>query len=165
MPGGAGFRVTPGMTPRGRERGFFQEIRGTPPRRDLCTLRHLAHFTIRWSRASPRSSGRTLACPKRPRRGGGGLPAWEGGHPGRHAGWKPALLKEESDVLHSSVICSRACGAPYPPDRGPRPPRPELFGPQSQWCRPPRGEESAPGVKFSISPSWEGKRKRVNQDV
>ena len=36
----------------------------------------------------------------------GGLPAWEGGHPGRHAGWKPALLKEERDALHSIVICS-----------------------------------------------------------
>ena len=38
----------------------------------------------------------------------GGLPAWEGGHPGRHAGWKPALLKEERDTLHSIVICSRS---------------------------------------------------------
>ena len=34
------------------------------------------------------------------------LPSWEGGHPGRHAGWKPALLKEERDALHSIVICS-----------------------------------------------------------
>ena len=33
----------------------------------------------------------------------GGLPAWEGGHPGRHAGWKPALLKEERDALHCSA--------------------------------------------------------------
>ena len=38
----------------------------------------------------------------------GGLPAWEGGHPGRHAGWKPALLKEERDARHGSLICSRA---------------------------------------------------------
>ena len=30
--------------------------------------------------------------------GDGGAPAWEGGHPGRHAGWKPALLKEERDA-------------------------------------------------------------------
>ena len=37
---------------------------------------------------------------------GGRLPVWEGGHPGRHAGWKPALLKEERAALHSSVICS-----------------------------------------------------------
>ena len=41
----------------------------------------------------------------------GGLPAWEGGHPGRHAGWKPALLKEERDALHSIVICSSLAGS------------------------------------------------------
>ena len=45
----------------------------------------------------------------------GGLPAWEGGHPGRHAGWKPALLKEERDALHSIVICSRVPRAIKPP--------------------------------------------------
>ena len=35
MPGGAGFRVTPGMTPSGRWIGPFQEIRSPPPRRVL----------------------------------------------------------------------------------------------------------------------------------
>ena len=37
-------------------------------------------------------------------RGAPSHPPWEGGHPGRHAGWKPALLKEERDALHSSVL-------------------------------------------------------------
>ena len=72
----------------------------TDPRRGL------ERFTISCSRARPRSSGKTRAGTKRPGRGWGGLPAWEGGHPGRHAGWKPALLQEERDALHSSVICS-----------------------------------------------------------
>ncbi len=34
--------------------------------------------------------------------------AWEGGHPGRHAGFQPALLKKERAALHSIVICSSA---------------------------------------------------------
>ena len=34
------------------------------------------------------------------------FPAWEGGQDGRHAGWKPALLKEARDALRSIVICS-----------------------------------------------------------
>ena len=66
----------------------------------------LERFTISCRRASPRSSGKTRAGTKRPGRGWGGLPTWEGGHPGRYAGWKPALLKEERDALHSIVICS-----------------------------------------------------------
>ena len=49
---------------------------------------------------------------------GGGSPAWEGGHPGRHAGWKPALLKEERDALHSSVICSNDTICITRPKRG-----------------------------------------------
>ena len=32
------------------------------------------------------------------------LPSWEGGHLGRHAGWKPALLKEERAARHS-ILC------------------------------------------------------------
>ena len=46
------------------------------------------------------------------------LPAWEGGHPGRHAGWKPALLQEERDALHSSVICSHDTICATRPERG-----------------------------------------------
>ena len=84
----------------------------TDPRRGL------ERFTISCSRARPRSSGKTLAGPKRPGRGWGGLPAWEGGHPGRHAGWKPALLQEERDALHSSVICSHDTICVTRPERG-----------------------------------------------
>ena len=47
----------------------------------------------------------------------GGLPAWEGGHPGRHAGWKPALLKEERDALHSIVIGASPKESPMTIDR------------------------------------------------
>ncbi len=47
----------------------------------------LESFTISCSRASPRSSGKTMAGTKRP-------------------GREPALLKEERDALHSIVICS-----------------------------------------------------------
>ncbi len=91
---------TPALRATLPKRGAFL----SPPRRELCTLRHLAHFTRGCSRASPLSSGRPLDCSKRPRRGGGGLPSWEGSHPGRYAGWKPALLKEKRAVLHSSVV-------------------------------------------------------------
>ena len=50
---------------------------------------------------------------------GRGRPSWwEGGHPGRHAGWKPALLQEERDALHSSVICSHDTICVTRPERG-----------------------------------------------
>ena len=62
----------------------------------------LERFTLSCSRASPRSSGKTGAGTKRPGRGWGGLPAWEGGHPGRHAGWKPAFLKEERETRYTA---------------------------------------------------------------
>jgi len=52
--------------------------------------------------------GKDTGLPHTAREGIGGLPAWEGGHPGRHAGFQPTLLKEERDALHSSVICARA---------------------------------------------------------
>ena len=34
------------------------------------------------------------------------LPAWEGGQDGRHAGFQPALLKEERDAPYNIVIYS-----------------------------------------------------------
>ena len=48
--------------------------------------------------------GKDTGLPHAAGEGMGGLPAWEGGH----AGFQPALLKEERDALHSSVICARA---------------------------------------------------------
>ena len=102
---------SPTPSPRGSGALFFPSpLEGEGGRRPgegaTDPRRGLARFTISCSRARPRSSGKTRAGPKRPGRGWGGLPAWEGGHPGRHAGWKPALLQEERDALHSSVICS-----------------------------------------------------------
>ena len=65
----------------------------------------LERFTIGCSRAGPRSAGKTMAGTKRPGRRWG-APRLEGGHPGRHAGWKPALLKEERDALRGIGICA-----------------------------------------------------------
>ena len=83
--------------PGGGGREKMQQIVGLRLR--LTRPTGLERFTISCSRARPRSSGKTRAGTKRPGRGWGGLPAWEGGHPGRHAGWKPALLQEERDAL------------------------------------------------------------------
>ena len=66
---------------------------------------------------------------------------WEGGHPGRHAGWKPALLKEERDALHNIVICSGRLADP--PRRPPQPcHQPPIL---------PLSELHESGLKFHIS--------------